>query len=227
MRRLRRFWGFLLFSVLLAPGASAAPCVPGTLQSYIALGGTGCDLGVLDVAGFAIVPGQSFATPIDPALVQVAPGGTPQSPTLILTLGSNAGAGQLLESIFRFSVSASFDLTGVGVALGAASASGDGAVTAVLDVCAGGSFFPTLPLGCTGSEAATAIAFAIADEAGLAELATVAGAGFFDVFADITIDGGLAGSSSLGSATLSFVPEPSTALLVVLGLAFFAVRRHR
>ena len=227
-----RWWrclgvGLWLFGALLGARATgAATCLPGTLQDYIDLGGAGCTQGGVSFVDFALEPGQSFATPLDPNAVQVTPGGTATAPSLVLTFSSSAGAGQLLESFFRFSASAPA-LLGAGVAIGGASASGDGAVTAGLDVCAGGSFASDFPDLCTGS-AETLVAFLVADDSALADQRAFGGiSSFFDVFLDVAVDGGLAGTASLGTATITLVPEPSTAALLALGLALLSRTRGR
>ena len=212
----------LCLSLLAPAAASALPCAPDTLQGYIGLGSGGCTVGGVLLASFGVAPGQSFATPIDPATIQVTPGGT----SLQLTFGANAGAADLLESFFHFTVSAA-DLLETALAMAGASATGDGAVTAALDVCGDGLFSGNAPIGCSGS-AATLILFAIESDALLADAVSVAPATFLDVFADIVIDGGPSGSGALGSVTLSFtVPEPSLALLLAAALAGFARRRLR
>src|SRR5262245_47572221 len=154
--------GAVLFATLLARGAGAAPCLPGTLQDYIALGATGCTNAGVQVGAFSLAPGQSFAVPIPSAAIQVTPSGTPQAPTLLLTFASSAAAGQLLESFFHVLVSAPA-LFDAGVELAGATATGDGVVTAVLDVCPGASFASDAPIGCPGA-AGAAIAFLTADD---------------------------------------------------------------
>lgn len=225
---MKRFLLLSLLSTLGAAPASAASCVSGTLQSYVDLGSGGCAIGAVQLADFAIAPGQTFATPIDPATILVTPGGTAIVPTVTLTLVSSAGAGDLLEAFFRFSAT-STDLIEAAISMSGASATGDGAVTATQDVCPDGAFQGAAPLGCP-SAPLTLIAFATELDAQLAETASFAPAAFLDVFADLVVDGGPSGSASLGSATLSFgvVPEQSVAALLTAGLAVLArMRRQR
>ena len=151
----------LLFSGSLFAGT----CLPGTLQDYILLGSSGCDVSGVQFQDFYLASGQSFATPIDPAEIQVTPGGSVNSPTLLLTLNRTANAGDLLESIFHYS--AAFPtLLSAEIALGASEVTQDGAVTGVLDVCAGGLFLAGIPAGCSGLPD-TAIAFATASDSQL------------------------------------------------------------
>lgn len=227
MNRLRWACGTLVLFFLVGRAATAAPCLPGSLQDYINLGSAGCSVGTVSVTDFAIAPGQSFATPIAPQTILVTPGGTVDAPTLDLTFNVNAAAGELLESFLHFFASAP-TLFGAGIALGSASASGDGVVTAIQDLCPDGAFFSNVPLGCPTSAEAL-IVFQSESDSLLAAEAFLAAAGFVDVFADVAVDGGLAGSASLASVRLSFetVPEPSTALLAGLGLALLARWRPR
>ena len=199
----------------------AAPCVNGTLQSYINLGAAGCSVGIVDYQSFTIVPGQNFATVINPASVTVTPGGSLLNTTLRLGLNQTAEANQLFDLIFR--VRAVGNLTGASAMLGTPTATGDGVSTAVLEVCPGGNFMGMSPSGCsTGAQ--TAIAFADAIGPNTLTDNVAAKASFFDIFFDVSIDGGTAGRATLASATLGVnaVPEPSTMLLMALGLAAMA-----
>jgi len=219
-------WPFLLAgAMLISWEASAAPCLPGTLQDYIDLGATGCSLGSVVAADFSLAPGQSFATPIDPSLVQVIPGGSPAAPSITLGFGVSAQAGELFESFFHFDASAP-ELSGDAIQIDTATASGDGVVTATQDVCPDGAFAGSSPIGCPTSPRAL-IAFLTESDSGADSTPFSPPAGFFDLFVDIAIDGGLAGAASLGAVTLTLVPEPSTALLLALGLLPLVVSRAR
>ena len=221
-------YGPLVLALLLARAAAAVPCAPGTLQDYIDLGASGCSVGDALLAGFAVEPGQSFAVPIDPSLIQMTPGGSAGTPTLQLDFAASAAAGELLEAFFHFSVSAP-TLFGYGVALASASATGDGVVTATQDVCPDGTFYPVSPIGCP-TAASALITFLTESDSLLSDQAAFgSAASFFDVFTDVAVDGGLEGSASLGSVTLSFgtIPEPSTAALLAVGLALLSRSRGR
>ena len=217
----------LLFSGMLCATSlgSAAVCVPGTLQSYIGLGSGGCQLGPLLFDNFAVASGQSIATAINPSQVQVTPGGSMFLPTLLFTLNSVAGPGTIFESFFRFQ--AVGPETAASIALNNPTVSGDGAVTGTLDVCRNGTFAGGAPIGCSGTSG-SAIAFQIAGDSQLSDSATFAFSSFFDVFVDLTIDGGLAGTASLPSATVAVaaVPEPATLWLIAAGLILVGRRRQ-
>lgn len=213
-------------AVLWSPAVFASACLPGTLETYVNLGSAGCELGNVLFANFAPEPGQTAATPIDPAQVQVAPGSAPFAPILLFELNASTGAGEILESFFRFDASG-FPAR-ASIALNSPSAAGDGAVTGVLNVCPDGMFAPDMPTGCTTSPAGTVV-FAIDQSAFLSDSLTLPASGFFDVFVDLTIDGGLAGSASLASASVgvSSIPEPSALLLVAAGLGALGKLRAR
>jgi len=217
----------LLFSGMLCATSlgSAAVCVPGTLQSYIGLGSGGCQLGPLLFDNFAIASGQSIATPISPSQVQVTPGGSLFLPSLLFTLNSVAGPGSIFESFFRFQAVGAE--TGVSISLNNPTATGDAAVTGTLDVCRNGTFAGSAPIGCSGASG-SAIAFQIAGDSQLSDSTTFAFSSFFDVFVDLTIDGGLAGTASLPSATVAVaaVPEPATLWLIAAGLILVGRRRQ-
>jgi hypothetical protein len=143
-------------------------------------------------------------------------------PVLLVTLNSSASFGDLFESFFRFR--ADGFLTGADIGLNSPTAVGDGAVTGVLDVCPGGSFSGGQPIGCPTSPG-TAIAFATDGFSGLTDSLSFGPTSFFDVFVDLTIDGGLSGSASLPSASVSIaaIPEPVTEFLIAAGLGLIGI----
>jgi hypothetical protein len=215
----------LALAVLIPWQASAGPCVPGTLQDYIDLGDPGCSLGALVAARFQLEAGQSFATPIDPHTVQMTPGGSPSAPRLVLSFDVAAAAGDLFESFFHFDASAPA-LTGGVIQIDTASASGDGVVTATQDICPDGLFLPGVPNGCP-NPAASLVAFVTESNSGGDAAGISPAASLFDVFVDVTVDGGLAGSASLGAVSITLAPEPSAAQLLASALAPLALMRAR
>ncbi len=228
---LRRLLAVTLLGV--ASGAAASPCLPGTLSDYISLA-AGCEIGTTTFAGFYVAPGETFATPIDPNLVQVTPTGSASDPGLLFTLNAAASASTLLEAFFHFYVSTGpgVSLTGARAMAGGASATGDGVALLVEDLCIGGVFAPLEPVLCSGLPDAM-IAFATELDS-LADASLLFGSvDFIDVFAALSVDGGLSGTAALGSGLLSFAttaapaPEPPMLSLAAFALAVLAVVRRR
>jgi len=213
--------------VLFSTCAAAGPCVPGTLQDYINLGAAGCTGGVALFKDFLLASGQSFAIPIPPSQVQVTPSGTTFMPSLQFTLNKSAAADELFESFFHFDVSAAA-LRRAMLTLGGSTATGDGAAIATADICPNGSFFAGGPIGCPTSPQSL-ITDVSAFDSTLTDSRNFAFSSFFDVFVDLTIDGGLSGTAHMGSATfqVAAVPEPSTVLLVGIGCGALFLRRFR
>ena len=217
-------------AVLSCTAIWGTPCASGSLDTFVNSGATGCQIGTVQFADFSILPGQTIGTQFDPAQVQVTPGGTSINPTLSFALNRIANTGQAFELFFRFSASDS--LTGASINLTSPAASGDAAVTAILDVCPNGSFSGGAPLGCPTSPASLVV-FAIDQSSLLSDSATFGLSSSFDVFVDLRLDGGQSGAATLNSANVgvSSVPEPSAALLFTLGLSAFGVvlraRRRR
>ena len=211
--------GLMLFA---GGSAFAAPCATGSLEDFIGLGAAGCEFGVVTFSGFELVPGQNGATIISSTEVQITPGGSGFNPTLSFGFTNpTANASELLESIFRFSVSGS-PLAGATLGL-AGAVTGDGLVTSVLNVCAGGFFSGLAPDICSGT-AGVAITSLDANNQQLTDSTGPFFTSFFDVFVDLTLDGGPSGTATLTSSTLTIaaVPEPSAAYLLAAGMAVLA-----
>ena len=197
--------------------AFAAPCSTASLSTYQAIGAGGCSVGSLTLSNFFIdaFPGVT-ATQIAPASVLVTPlaGGFQLSSGTVLS----ASANELLGLRFLFDASA-MSLAGATVALGGQNGlSGDGVITAILDAGPAGIAIALL----SGTVNDTPMSF----------FSTPSPA--YNVSFELGIDGGTAGSASLGPvlASITFVagqavPEPGTAALALVGLlATFANRRR-
>jgi hypothetical protein len=221
--------------LVLSGAAAAAPCVPDSLAGYIGLGAAGCTIGLNTFSGFQTFAAPGAATPIEPGDVAVNPvvaaSGSGFDFILNSTAGGAAGAGDLFEILIGYQVSGS-NLTSARVQLDGATATGDGVVTAVTDLCAAFAAFG--PGTCDPGPLQTLIALRseevddLASDPLFALLATPLG-----VVTDIAVDGGIGGSASLSSAGNRFglalaVPEPSTVLLLALALGLIAsIGRHR
>jgi hypothetical protein len=214
-----------------------SPCPAGTLQDYINFGSDGCILGsalfynFMDSSSFLTTPG---ATEITGGSIQVIPFSGGLSPGLEFQVNATAGAGELLQARVSYTVGLpgpplTFDLGMTG-----SSAVPDGVTTVVTEVCPGGvidfigcfdpNTFDLLPTQAL-------ILFDIGIDASLAESLLLPPLTTLGVLNDIVIDGGLAGSAAIGSATNQFsvVPEPGTfwSLSAVLACVWLRSRRRK
>ena len=225
MKKLLLFAGFLT-----CLPAFADPCVSGTLQSYINLGATGCSDGSAVFRNFMTVPGQNGATQVAAGAVSVTPGGTLTNPNLTFGLNLTATNSQLFESIFRFNVLGTF--SGVTDQLNSPTATGNGLVLSVVDICPGGSFSGTSPSGCPAGATTLIAAFDTVAPL-LLDSATFPARSAFDVFTDLTADGGGTGTARLQSATVGFtggisaVPEPASLTFMLGGLSLIGLFARR
>lgn len=203
---------YALAALLLAavPSAGiAAPCVPGSLAGYIALGAGGCTIGDATFASFTS-GAAPLAIEIDPQFIFVDPLDGAGSVGVTFQLIGAAAAGEVKGNGIGYSVSGP-TLVGRELALGGTMVVPDGVVTAV-------QFAPD-PL----------IVFDIGDDADLFESQALVPGTFFDIFTEITLDGGLAGFAGLDvEVTENFrIPEPASLAVVGLGLAAVGWRRRR
>jgi hypothetical protein len=216
--------------LVLSGTVAAAPCVSDSLLGYIGLGAAGCTIGPNTFSGFQTFAVPGAATPIDSSNVTVNPVIAASGSGFDFVLNSTAGAGDLFEILIGYQVSGS-NLTSASLQLDGATATGDGVVTAVTDLCAAFAAFG--PGTCDPGPLQTLIALRsevddLVDDPLVALLATPLG-----VVTDIAVDGGIGGSASLSSAGNRFglalaVPEPSTVLLLAIALGLIAsIGRHR
>jgi hypothetical protein len=209
---------FYLTAVILASVwcCAASTCTSATLADYIALGSGGCSIGADTLSNFQVASGITGATPITPADVSISASASGLNLNLTISVDQTASANTQLEALFSYQLSgASF--TGESSTLSGASETGDGAVTDVENICAGGMFAPGMPTGCTGLAASLLTLDGVQNQ----NSTNFPAHGFFDVFVDLTLDGGLAGSASGATVndTYSGVPEPFSFSLTILGLA--------
>lgn len=207
-----------LIAVFILCGPVAA--APITLADYL-VPGTTATVGSTTFSDFALLPPTlNFSTPIAPASVLVTPFGVSAGgPGLDFVFTANNVAGPLdafeLQVQYRVTNPA---ITSTQLALNGAGATGDGAVTGVIESVGANPVPPE-------------IAFAIA---GLAE--PVVGSSFpavgsLTVQNGFIIDGGTNGTGRLASAQFSAaapdVPEPATAVMAGLLAVGMAVVRRR
>ena len=231
----------LLAIVTLAAPAWAAPCVPGTLLDYLTTyASSTCEV---DNAGLTLTFGDfrlasllpAGQDPIAAADVSVSPLSGPT--------GLSFSPGTLVASApnqygirFGFSVGAPA-LDGSALELIGVNATGDGNVTAIQWVCLGDAFAgdPGDGGSCPATELLQ-IAYASALVVdGPQSFVADPPLGFFDIFVELTVDGGpSAGSAALSAVTTTFsgsgrttVPEPSVLMLAGIALAAIAGLRRR
>jgi len=190
----------------LTVSAEAAPCIAGSLQSYTALGATGCSIGATQFASFTLLP-VSF-TEINPTNVLL----TPSNVGFLVGLNAFASAGQNLQTTFSFVGSGASFLTAT-VGLIGSSVTGDGANSAT------GVFTPGGP----------AIAFDIGIDSELTASVPLGNATSIAARLDFVVDGGTTGSSSLqqGSVAFAQIPEPSTMFLTFSAFIALALKGRR
>ena len=215
--------GVLLFAT--SASSEAAPCLPDTLANYKTLGSGGCTLGNVTFANFDSFLLDPLAVEINAATVVVTPFGRGFSFAFDI-----APSTTFYDVTIYYTATVKGLLGGNQLSMTGSSATGDGIVTAVENKCVGGFFLPLLPdpSACDSGEAVTLIA--IQDE--VVNSLPFTPSSFFDVFAEIAIDPGVAGTAGLqGSVSTTFsthgVPEPMTILLVSTGLAAVQFRRRR
>jgi hypothetical protein len=204
-------------------------CVADFLSNYIGLlGPDGCTIGTATVKGFVSDP-TTGGVEISETNIRVVPS-SPQVGVLQLAFEFLtpviAGPGDLLGNLIGYSVTGLSPFRAELEMAGSAAGPPDGVVTVVEDLCLGGSFAP-FP-ACTGTPQTL---IAVHDSIGAFPTAVASFPridSFFDVFVDIAVDGGLAGTASLvGPVTTRAVPEPASMLLLTSGLAGIWAWRRR
>lgn len=198
----------------LAPAAAAAPCSTDTLANFdSAYDGTeGCSVGTLSFSDFLVepAPGPSGIVQVSPSTITLTPIAGGFDLSAISPLAAAAGETFGLRFGFRLTPPSPQALAGT-LALGLSTVEPDGAITAIAFNGASG----------------LATVFDIGVDADASEPLVLPLASFFDVFVEIVVDAGTAGSASLGPSLgrITFatdggstVPEPGTLALVALAL---------
>jgi hypothetical protein len=226
---LRAGLGIVALALTFCGAAQAAPCVGGGLASYLGLGAGGCTIGNTQFSDFSLPLLGTGVTGIDTSAVTVVPiGGT--APGFSFLIPQQAAATDLFGLRIGFNA---FGLPGFGftsalATLAGATATGDGVTTFIGDLCLGQPFTSADTLACAGiQDALVTLAtdgFSMTDDT--RSFAFVSAIG---VVADFAVDGGLAGTASLGGGDLRFaaavVPEPGTAALLAIAFGTLVLVR--
>jgi hypothetical protein len=215
-------------ALLVPTSMSAAPiaCPIDSLADYTGLSPDGCFIGSAVLKDFAVSAGAT----IDPASVLVTPIDAPSVFGLQFDVNEAAGPNDLLSLLLRYTVTQAL-VTANRLTMTGAAATGDGVVTAVEDKCLGAPFAGDHPSsGCANQ--LTHIALVSEFDTIVPDPASFPVESFFDVFTEIVVDGGPAGSAELrGAVTNEFstraASEPVTLLLLGPGAAALVRRRRR
>ena len=211
-----------LLTWLVPTAATAAPCIPGSLASYVGLGAGGCNIGSALFSNFVDLPVQLGATPIPDSSVFVTPLSAAGQPGFQFNVNAAAAANDLFERTIGFTL-AGTGITGARFNMNGSVPVGDAANTLIENACVGASLGPgfscgALPLQLVGFDNAI-IGRLLSDSLSFAPVSLLG------IAVDITVDGGSGGAAKLASVSTQFtqqaapVPEPATWTMLALGLA--------
>jgi hypothetical protein len=227
------WWIRLALLLLAGAGAlTAAPCVPGTLAGYIALGAGGCSIQtnplpfteflVKDFA-FTVTGVAGSPTPVTAAAVAVVPQlGPPLFSLEFSSAGFSVGPGQAITYELSYFIDPPPPIIHeFETEMWTETPVFPGSVTIVTSICIGAPFTP----GCAGT-LATLTVFHNGISHDLFDWTAFAGTNALGVRNVITLDATAGGSADFAGFHNASVPEPRGTLLVAAVLAALALRRR-
>ena len=231
---------FGLHSLFWTQQATAAACATSSLGSYVSLGSGGCTIGAFTFSGFNLLSGpNSLSRPagsIPFTSISVTP--VMLGTTIVgFDFGVSPGVTNLnfYDDLIGYRISgANAMVTAASIFLNGVLTSGTGAVTAIDNLCLGGTFLGSDGVSNCSQGAGAERTLLVANDS-VPDSIAFAGIGTLAVVTDIGLDSGPGGSGSLQSVSDRFtvtairvVPEPVSALLIGAGaLAFLATKRRR
>jgi uncharacterized protein (TIGR03437 family) len=171
---------------------SAAPCVPGTLSSYIALGAGGCTIGNNVLANFAQATALNGTIDIPPSGLNVFPSGGSSNPGIVVTGNITTASGQVFSALINYTITGS-TYTSDTITLSNTTATGNGAASDIQDFCPNGNFqAPTYVAQCPGGEGAGSPLVVVGNGSATASLSATS----LGITHNLVIDSGTTGTAS-------------------------------
>jgi hypothetical protein len=177
------------------------------------------------LSDFIQVPLTSGSTPIDPASVSITPSVLGTTASLQFAFNAAAAGGLALESFINMRVKPdTFAPDLVDLRLVGATATGDGVVLGIAELCDG--FILDVCFGIPQSVVASHTNLGTIP-AIPATLGTLSDA--YELRQDVVIDAGPSGTASLAAVELTFttIPEPATVLTLTWGIFVLVAFRRR
>ena len=188
---------------LLGAEALATPCTMSTLAAYIGLGSGGCTIGNFLFSNFSLLQQPTGSVPF--TSVSVTPFASGMTIGLDFGVNATATGNLLLEDLISYRVTGmSGLLNGASLFLTGATATGNGVVTGVENLCIGGLFLGSDGVSmCSG----TAVNLGVFDSDPPDSL-KFPSSSLLAVVTDIAVDGGVSSALRGFAAATQSLPEP-------------------